>query len=98
MEMILTGAMIGAEEALNWGLINHLVEQDELEDFCEELAGKIMGNSPQAIASAIRAVNAGYEQGVDGFQAEIEIFGACFGTEDFEEGTTAFLEKRRPEF
>ena len=97
-EMILSGSMIPAEEALQWGLVNHVVELEDLEDFCIGLAKKIKANSPQAIAAAIKAVNAGFSDGTDGFKAEIDLFGNCFGTDDFDEGTTAFLEKRKPDF
>jgi len=79
-------------------LINHLVAQEELMPLAQKLAGKIMRNSSVAIAAAIGAVNAGYTNGVDGFEAEITAFGNCFGTEDFTEGTTAFLEKRKADF
>jgi enoyl-CoA hydratase len=98
MEMIMTAKMIGAEEALNYGLVNQVTSQDELMSACKKIALKIVKNSPIAIASAIRAVNAGYIDGVNGFQTEIEEFGKCFGTEDFKEGTTAFMEKRKAEF
>ena len=64
----------------------------------EKLAGKIMRNSSVAISAAIKAVNANFEDGVDGFEVEISEFGNCFGTEDFREGTTAFLEKRKANF
>jgi len=97
-EMIFTAGMISASEALQWGLVNHVVEQDQLLPFCKELAAKILKNSPMAIASAIRAVNAGFKDGVNGFEAEIEEFGKCFGTPEFKEGTTAFLEKRKANF
>ena len=98
LEMIMTGAMIGAQEALDYGLVNHVVPNDELLVFCEELAEKISRNSPMAIAAAIKAVNAGFRSGTNGFEVEIESFGNCFGTDDFIEGTTAFLEKRQPRF
>ena len=64
----------------------------------EEIAGKILNNSGSAIASAIKSVNANFEDGVNGYDVEIEEFGKCFGTADFKEGTTAFLEKRKPNF
>lgn len=98
MEMIMTAGMISAEEAKNYGLVNHVVSQDELLDFTYGIAQKIMRNSPTAISQAIKAVNANFEDGVNGFQTEIKSFGKCFGTEDFKEGTTAFLEKRKAEF
>ncbi len=98
LEMILTGGMLNSKEVLKWGLVNHLTDPEELLDFCYELAQKIIVNSPQAIRAAIKAVNAGFEEGVDGFQKEVDLFGSCFGTKDFEEGTTAFLEKRKPSF
>jgi len=98
MEMIFTAGMIKADEALQWGLVNHVVPQDQLLAKCTELATTIMKNSPTALAAAIRAVNAGYEPGVNGLQREIEEFGSCFGTADFKEGTTAFMEKRKAQF
>ena len=98
MEMVMTAGMIDANQALNYGLVNHVVEQDELLPLAEKIASKIMRNSSVAIAEAIAAVNANYKDGVDGYEAEIEAFGNCFGTEDFKEGTTAFLEKRKANF
>ena len=78
--------------------MNHVVPPDQLLAKCNELAAAIMKNSPSALASAIRAVNAGHEPGADGMQREIEVFGKCFGTADFREGTTAFMEKRKAVF
>lgn len=98
MEMIMTAGMIEANQALEYGLVNHVVDQEDLLPLAEKIAGKIMRNSSVAIAEAISAVNANYKDGVDGYQAEIEAFGNCFGTEDFKEGTTAFLEKRKADF
>lgn len=63
-----------------------------------KLASKISRNSTVAISSAIKAINDNYKDGVNGFETEITEFGNCFGTEDFKEGTTAFLEKRRADF
>ncbi len=97
-EMIMTAGMITAEDAKQSGLVNHVVSLEELLPFCEKLAEKIMRNSPLAISAAIKAVNANYKDGVNGFDEEIKQFGNCFGTKDFTEGTTAFLEKRKANF
>ena len=97
-EIIFTAGMLKADEALQWGLVNAVVEQSELLATCETMAQKMLANSPMAIAAAIRCVNAGFTEGVNGFEVEIEEFGKCFGTSDFKEGTTAFLEKRKPNF
>lgn len=97
-EIIFTAGMILADEALQIGLVNHVVEANELLDKCVEIANKIMRNSPMAIATAIQCVNAGYQDGVNGYEVEIESFGRCFGTKDFIEGTSAFLNKQKPSF
>lgn len=97
-ELIFTAGMISAEEAFRCGLVNSVVEQDELMETVLKVATKILRNSPMAIRSAIKAVNAGYTEGVNGYEVEIEEFAKCFGTEEFKEGTTAFLEKRKANF
>ncbi|QAA82097.1 enoyl-CoA hydratase [Aequorivita sp. H23M31] len=98
MEMIMTAGMIDSHQALEYGLVNHVTSAEELLEFTEKIASKIMRNSSVAISSAIRAINANYEDGKNGFEVEIEEFGNCFGTEDFEEGTQAFLQKRKADF
>ena len=98
MEMIMTAGMITADDAYRVGLVNHVVPQAELLNFCNGIAEKILKNSPVAIGHAIKAVNANFKEGVNGYETEIKAFGKCFGTEDFKEGTTAFLEKRKAEF
>ncbi|QZK89084.1 enoyl-CoA hydratase/isomerase family protein [Flavobacterium sp. CHNK8] len=98
MEMIMTAGMVTADEAYRIGLVNHVVSEDELIEFCTNIANKIIKNSPYAIGKAIKAVNANFKEGKNGFETEIKSFGKCFGTEDFKEGTTAFLEKRKAVF
>lgn len=98
MEMILTAGMIDADTAKMYGLVNHVVPQEDLFSAYMTIATRIMKNSPVAISKAIEAVNANYVSGVNGFDVEIKNFGDCFATNDFKEGTTAFLEKRKAEF
>ncbi|RKF05225.1 enoyl-CoA hydratase [Tenacibaculum lutimaris] len=98
MELIMTAGMITADEAKDAGLVNHVTSQEELLPLAEKIASKIMRNSSVAISAAIKAVNDNFKDGINGFDTEITEFGNCFGTEDFKEGTTAFLEKRKPSF
>lgn len=97
-EMIMTGMMIEAETAHDYGLVNEVTTLADLIPHTRKLAQKIANNSPVAISYAIKAVNAGFKYDEDGFQVEIKAFGKCFGTNDFKEGTTAFLEKRKAKF
>ncbi len=97
MELIMTAGMIDAANALGYGLVNHVVSPENLLSFCKDLASKISKNSPVAIGHAIKAVNEGFKN-TDGYAAEIKAFGQCFGTADFKEGTTAFLNKRKADF
>ncbi len=97
-ELHMTADMINAEQALNLGLVNYVVPQDQLIAKCLEILEKIKSKSPKAITGVINSVNAYFESGVDGFNAEINEFGKCFATDDFKEGTSAFLEKRKANF
>jgi enoyl-CoA hydratase len=98
LEMILASERIGAQQAFQIGLVNHVVSPDMLIAKAEELMEKIIGGSPLALAATIRAVNAAFAEGVDGYGTEIKEFAACFKTEDFKEGAKAFMEKRKPVF
>ncbi len=96
MEMILTGEPAKAEEAKKMGLVNYVLPMDEALDFTKKLAFKILKNGPLALSAAIKAVNAAFK--TDGYTLEAEEFGKLCNTEDFREGTIAFLEKRKAEF
>src|ERR1700744_1032585 len=98
MEMILTADMITAQDALQVGLVNYVVSQDELLPKAEEIMNRILSRAPLAIENAIAAVNASTQTGADGYEIEIAGFAKSFDTEDFKEGASAFLEKRKPLF
>lgn len=98
LEMILTADMISADEAYRIGLVNHVAAAVDLLSKSAEILQKIMSRSPFAIACAIRAVNAGFTDGINGYEAEIAEFSNCFGSEDFKEGVAAFTEKRKAVF
>ena len=98
LELIMTAGMMKAEEAKDWGLVNHVTFQNQLIEMAEKMAGRIAKNSPRAIGLAIEAVNAHEVDGVNGFDVEITKFGEAFGTEDFKMGTQAFLNKEKPVF
>lgn len=98
MEMILTASTISGNVAREYGLVNHVVPKAGLLEFCTGLAEKITKNAPVAITEAIQAINASYDRSKNGYEVEINAFGRLFDTEDFKEGTTAFLEKRKANF
>ncbi len=99
MELILTGDMIDAEEALRLGMLNHVVAPDQLETKTMEIANKIAEMSPVALRMAKKAVKNAARLGlVAGLEAETDLFILCFTSEDKEEGIRAFLEKRKPVF
>lgn len=97
-EILLTGEMMNAEDALRYGLINHLTTADQLIEKCLEIAVKMFPRGPLALSGTIRSINAYFAKDVDGFAFEAQTFGEMASTHDFEEGTTAFIEKRKPVF
>jgi enoyl-CoA hydratase len=99
LELMLTADMISAQEAKVLGLVNHVVpNRDDLMDLANSLMRKIIANGPVAIANIIRSVNAGLGSEKEGYKAEAENFASCSETEDFREGTNAFIQKRKPTF
>ncbi len=98
LELLMTADTIGAEEAHRLGLVNYVVPAGEEIAKAKELLEKIATKAPEAITRIIDCVNAYFEEGVDGFWHEVDAFGECCGTEDFQEGAAAFLEKRKANF
>lgn len=97
MELMMTGDMLDAKDAYQWGLVNHVVPADQLIGKVQEIINKILQKAPVAIGQVISCVNA-VGTPKDGYHIEANAFGSCCRTEDFKEGTSAFLEKRKPEF
>lgn len=97
-ELLMTGKMINGAEAYRIGLVNQLGHNDTLVDTAVELIQQIAAKAPVAIAQVVKSVNAVFEDGVNGYQTEVDGFVACTATEDFKEGASAFLEKRRANF
>src|SRR6476619_756794 len=99
MQLVLAGEMISAEEAHRIGLVNEVTAPGELIPRAEAIAAKIIANAPLAVQYAMEAVNKGMEMTLpEGMYLEAVLFGLCCATEDKKEGTTAFLEKRAPQF
>jgi enoyl-CoA hydratase len=98
-ELILTGDMIGAEEALRIGLVNRVTEPGDLLSAAESIARKIVANAPLAVEYSIEAIERGAGMPLEeGLFLEATLFGLCCATEDMREGTRAFLEKRPAKF
>jgi len=99
MELILTGAIIDAQTALAIGLVNHVVPADQLETKTMEIANRMADKSPVALRLAKEAVKIASRSNIDeGLRREVDLFALCFSSEDKDEGVSAFLEKRKPEF
>ncbi|MFN5628309.1 MAG: enoyl-CoA hydratase-related protein [Bacteroidota bacterium] len=98
IELILTTDMVSAEEAHKLNIVNAVCAPEELLDKSLEMANKISQKSPIALRAALKSIIANYNKQQNGFETEIEEFGKCFGTNDFKEGVSAFLEKRKPVF
>lgn len=98
-QMIFTGEIIGAKRALDLGLANAVYPQEELMDAARDIARTIASKGPLAVGAAKRALNRGYDLALEvGLEFESMLFGSMFKTEDMREGTTAFMEKRKPSF
>jgi enoyl-CoA hydratase len=99
MELILTGDLVPAQEAKALGLVNHVVaNREELVTLARKIVGKMIAKGPVAIANSIKAINAGFSFENAGYDAEARLFAECAATQDFREGTSAFIEKRQPQF
>jgi len=98
MELILSANMINADRGEKVGLINHITSKEDLMDFTNDLAKKISTNSSSAIKASIKCINSNFKDGENGYLTEINEFSDCFQSEDFIEGTNAFIEKRKAKF
>ncbi|HZH88137.1 MAG TPA: enoyl-CoA hydratase-related protein [Chitinophagaceae bacterium] len=98
MELLISAQMIKADKALNWGLVNHVFDPENLLEETRNILKNILTKAPVAVEHIISLVNEAATVSKEGFKLEIEKFGACFATEDKKEGTLAFMEKRKAEF
>ncbi|TND10389.1 MAG: crt [Bacteroidetes bacterium] len=97
-ELLMTGDIINAQDAYRVGLVNYLVPPEQLIPKCTEILQRIASKAPLAVAEIVKCVDAHYTDGVDGYAFEVDAFGRCSGTEDFKEGASAFMEKRKAVF
>jgi enoyl-CoA hydratase len=98
IEFMITGNMLDAATALQYGLVNYVVPQEELLNKAKSILDLVNTKAPLAVGRCIKAANAVFDHTKDGFAEEVKLFGECFATEDMVEGTNAFLEKRKPNF
>jgi enoyl-CoA hydratase len=99
MELMMTADIINAQQAMDYGLVNYLAESaDELMTKCREILNKITAKAPVALAMVVKSVNAHYDPEQNGYEVEARSFSDCCTTDDFKEGTAAFIEKRPAKF
>ena len=98
MELIITGKTINATQAMNYGLVNYVVPMTELLDKAFSILRVCHEKAPLAVANSIKAINAVWDECVNGYEVEAQCFGDCFVTKDAAEGIQAFIEKRTPHF
>jgi enoyl-CoA hydratase len=98
IELLITGNMLNADTALQYGLVNYVVPQEELLAKTRSILALANTKAPLAVGRCIKAANAVFDHTKDGFTEEVKLFGECFATQDMVEGTNAFLEKRAPVF
>lgn len=98
LELMMSGQLIDAGQALSYGLVNKVTPADQLLEETRKALGVINSKAPLAVAACIQAANCVFDESVNGYAQEIEAFGNCFDTEDQREGVEAFLEKRKPVF
>ena len=99
LDLLITGRMIDANEALQWGLVNKVVPPEKLLDEAKELLKLILSKGPLAVKYAIEALDRGLEVSLEeGLRIEADLFGLSCATEDMKEGTQAFIEKRKANF
>lgn len=98
LELIMDGSPIDVDKALEIGLVNRVVKEGRAVEASREWMSKILTRGPVALGKAILAVHAAFSNSATGYQEEATLFGSLCGTEDFKEGTKAFLQKRKPQF